>query len=665
MKKIFIKNKNSIYIISIILTIILVLSLVSPCYAATASPSTKEEVVYTNLNADGSVNSIYVVNILKGDGEILDYGNYSTIRNMSTSEDLNLNNGVITGKTTVEKLYYEGILDEANLPWNISVKYFLNGKEYTASEIAGKDGAFELRINIKQNPLCDSIFFDNYALQVSITLDTKLCSNIKTNDATIANVGSNKQLTYTILPGNEKDIAITADVTDFRMDGISLNGVQLNLGIDLDDEELLDQVNDLSSGIVQVDDGVNELKKGTEEVKNAVKDDLMNGVSSLQSGTTTLDNGIITLQNGINEAQTGLNQLNENSSELVTGSAQVKNALLEIQSALSAISITTDKLSELTAASSQIKSGINDLSIGIENLQNNIGYAQYKAVMSANGLDVDTLIAGNTQAISDLSILISSLEQTINSLPESEEFAAQKIQLQNQIAQLSTIITLLNGNNAAIGGTETYLNQLSGALDSLYIGINELNAKYNEFDVAISGLTDTLAGLLVNVSTLSNGINELVAQYEKLDYGIKEYTDGVATLATGYSQIINGVNSLADGSKELSNGISSLYSGTNDLYDGVSQLYDGTINLSDGTGEMREQTDGLDTEISDKVDTLLNSVSGNNSEIVSFVSDKNTSIQSVQFVIQMDALEKIETKEDVSVEEKKPNFIEKLKDLFS
>lgn len=53
-------------------------------------------------------------------------------------------------------------------------------------------------------------------------------------EATIANVGKNEQLTYTILPGKGADLSIQADVEDFEMDAIAIKGIQLNLGLDFD-----------------------------------------------------------------------------------------------------------------------------------------------------------------------------------------------------------------------------------------------------------------------------------------------------------------------------------------------------------------------------------------------------------------------------------------------
>lgn len=92
-------------------------------------------------------------------------------------------------------------MEQVETPWDISVRYYLDGKEYEASEIAGKSGKLEIHLSIKENTACKGNFYDRYALQASLTLDSEICENISAPDATIANVGSDKQLTYTVLPG--------------------------------------------------------------------------------------------------------------------------------------------------------------------------------------------------------------------------------------------------------------------------------------------------------------------------------------------------------------------------------------------------------------------------------------------------------------------------------
>ena len=87
----------------------------------------KEEVIYVNLDGTGNVEKIYAVNIFT-DKNITDYGSYSEVKNMNTSDKINYSNGVVTIDNSSEKLYYEGIMyNDTQIPWNISIKYILDG----------------------------------------------------------------------------------------------------------------------------------------------------------------------------------------------------------------------------------------------------------------------------------------------------------------------------------------------------------------------------------------------------------------------------------------------------------------------------------------------------------------------------------------------------------
>ncbi|MGN0392344.1 MAG: hypothetical protein ACI4FW_05765 [Bariatricus sp.] len=142
-----------------------------------------------------------------------------------------------------------------------------------------------------------------------------------------------------------------------------------------------------------------------------------------------------------------------------------------------------------------------------------------------------------------------------------------------------------------------------------------------------------------NIAELKEGINTLVTEYEKLDAGINEYTSGVAQIVAGYSQVANGCTTLVKGNLELAEGSSQLYEGITEMLSGIVEFYEATGSLKDGTGELRDKTSGMDTQISDKIDEMLESITGGDGETVSFVSEKNTNVEAVQFVIQTEAVE--------------------------
>lgn len=655
----------------VVVSAAVLLSSVVPVYGMeekVEKSSAKEEVIYVTLNTDGSVKNGYVVNSFEG-GEIVDYGNYASVKMMNTNDTIHQEGDKISFSASAPKVYYEGILDEVEIPWNVSLRYFLDGKEYSADEIAGKSGKLEIQLKITKNEQCKGEFFEDYALQTLVTLDTKKCSNIIADDATIANVGSNKQLTYTIFPGKGIETVISADVEDFEMSAISINGIRLNLNIEIEDEELKDKVNDLIDAAVELDDGALELNDGAGELKDGSAD-LKDGASSLRDGAMELKGGMEDLESGVETVQEGLDTLNEKSSTLVDGSGEVKTALLTIQKELNGISVTSESLGELTKSSGQIKQAISDLYDGASALQTNVGYAQYKSIMAENGLDIDTMVAGNDQAITALNNQIYELQLSLDQIAGVEGYEDQVAYLQSQIYQLQQIVNLLYGSSAAIGGMESYLTEVNTKMATLEEGLKTLKTSYGSFDTAISQLVTTLNGMLGKMTELKTAIDTLTESYTSLDTGIGEYTDGVAKIVAGYSQITEGVTALAKGSRDLADGSNDLYDGTAELFDGAFALCEGTQEMADGTGELRRETSGMDTEVDDEIDKILDSITGEGKEIVSFVSEKNTDVEAVQFAIQTDPIKKEETEATAAeataeeAEEEQLTFWQKLAQLF-
>ena len=79
---------------------------------------------------------------------------------------------------------------------------------------------------------------------------------------------------------------------------------------------------------------------------------------------------------------------------------------------------------------------------------------------------------------------------------------------------------------------------------------------------------------------------------------------------------------------------------------------------------MRTETDGLDDEISDKIDEMIESITGGNGEVVSFVSEKNTNVKAVRFVIHTEEIEIAEAEADTGAVKEELTFWQKILRLF-
>lgn len=613
-------NKNK-KIVAALLAGTMILTSVTPAMAETA-PSSKEEVIYVNLTSGGSVKDMYAVNIFD-DKNITDYGDYLSVELLNTTDNINQNGDEITFSSSADRVYYKGKMKSTIMPWNISIKYYVDGKEYAPEEVAGKSGKMEIYFKVSKNEAYDGSFYDAYALQASFTLDTEIAKNITASDATLANVGKKKQLTYTILPGEGIDTVITADVTDFEMDAASINGIPLNMNIQVNDADLMNKVDELLGGIEDLDNGADELNSGVNRLSDATRDDLQPGVNQLNDGMKDLNDGVLKIQDGLDE-------LNSKSYELTSGSAQVLSALNTINSQLNSQE-QKDSISQLVSGSAGIKDGISNLTGKLGELQAGVSYAKF----------MDALAAGSGNAIT---------AETISQLKQHNTLVAGQLHSEGN----SQDATAVSSNNDVIDGIlrgiNQYLTTVNTNITALYQGAQSLNTEYAKLDAGIRSLA-------VSVQQLADGVNQLVTEYGRLDKGVNEYTEGVAKVIAGYSQIVTGTSDLLSGSGELRDG-------TAELVNSIAELYDGTSQLKDGTGEMRDETDGMDTQITDKIDEMVNGITGGDYEPVSFVSDKNTNVKAVQFVIQTESVQIKEADEATPVVEEKLNFWQKVLKLF-
>ncbi len=72
----------------------------------------------------------------------------------------------------------------------------------------------------------------------------------------------------------------------------------------------------------------------------------------------------------------------------------------------------------------------------------------------------------------------------------------------------------------------------------------------------------------------------------------------------------------------------------------------------------------MDSEIAGIFDDITDEIFGGDFETVSFVSEQNTQVNSVQFVIKLPGVEAKEAKEPEAVPEQKLSFWQKLLRLF-
>lgn len=709
------RHKKSV---AFILVFVLLLSLAVPVIAYALQENTpKQEVVYINLNSDGSVKNITVVNIfdLSEDGQIIDYGDYTALRNMTSNDEIHFENETVRIDTTAGKLYYEGTLSRNTMPWLISIRYYMDGVEYKGEELAGRSGALKITMSVRQNPNCDSTFFQHYALQASFMLDTNLCENIVTDGATQANVGRNRQLTYTILPDQDTDITITADVTDFEMEPIAINGVTLTMDIDIDkmdSEELDEKITEITDAIEDLDDGAQELLDGAEELQDGASElrdgtaDLKTGADDAVTGSKEIYDGAVSLQSGTADAfsgagslYNGLSTLAGKNDDIIIGAHTVFDQLTstaeaQLNAALTAAGMETVTLTPETY-STVLTDLLDILSGGAYSAAETQAAASIREqVETAVNAQIESAIRGNAETMALIEVGI--LQQanladenfaTVQELAAAQVSQAWLAQNDNNTEELAAFLASDEGR-AAIQAAYTSI------IDAAVTAAVDTEMAKDETKAAIeAAIAEQLAGDAVK-QQISEGVATALAdntQYQSIvalkasldNYytfytGLVAYTQGVsnaaggaAELKSGISELSNGVGELADGAKTLYDGLVvlqdgaiTLLNGAIELYDGTVELHDGVIELKDGTFEFRDKTATLEDEVKDKIRNAIDDIFGGDYNVKSFVSEKNTIIESVQFVIKTPSIVVDNAAENVATSPESLTVWEKLLRLF-
>jgi X-X-X-Leu-X-X-Gly heptad repeat protein len=146
--------------------------------------------------------------------------------------------------------------------------------------------------------------------------------------------------------------------------------------------------------------------------------------------------------------------------------------------------------------------------------------------------------------------------------------------------------------------------------------------------------------------------------------GLVAYTDGVAQLETGALKLEDGVSQLAVSASMIAASTDELYKAGAELNFAIGALYDGLTSYKEGTTGLKEETSGIDAQIKEKAEEMLIGMFGNGDAVVSFVSEKNINITSVQFILKTGAIEKPEEAVTEIRQPEKLSFWQKLLRLF-
>ena len=369
-------------------------------------------------------------------------------------------------------------------------------------------------------------------------------------------------------------------------------------------------LNQFSSGVSAYTNGVGNLATGANQLSNQSAT-LRMGVEQLSEGIQQLSSKLDASseqKDQINQLSSGLNQLNQAIQNIDVGdtkqldsvlssivslsnqmlaSAQSDKAttLANIQSTAAYQSLTSEQQAEISASVSQnstdsIQSAqsiialVQGLQGSLENLQN----------QSSN------LSILKNQANQVLPLASTSLTGLSSGLTEIQGAVTSKL-----VPASQSIASGVNAYTAGIDKVSQGASQLSeknstltGSLNQLVSGSTTLTQKSSNLTAGVGQLVEKTPELVSGIEKLSTGSNqlnqksqELIAGVDKLQSGSSQLADKSSQLISGASQLESGANKLADGAGKLAEGGTKLTSGLEGLQTGVVSLGQGLSNASD------------------------------------------------------------------------------------
>lgn len=610
----------------------------------------KDESVYLISDANGNVNKTIVVDHLKNKDKkdtLEDASNLSDIENVKGKEKFTQSGDKLTWQAGGKDIYYQGTATEEP-PVTQKVTYYLDGKEISPEDLAGKSGKVKIRFDYTNTTsYTETVNGEKQTVSVPFAAITGLVlgdgfENIEvTNGKAEVSDSSSVVLGYA-LPGLKNSLGIkdkdldgdvnipeymemTADVKNFSMpaamtfvvnasDYVSTDGI--------DTSDLDDMINDLKDASTQLQDGSKTLAEGTDTLSDGLSTlqsklgTFASGVGTLQSGLKTYTDGVSTLSGGLNTLGnstgalvSGADKLNSGAGQLASGSATLKDGLKTYTDGASQLNTGLNQLNDNTGS---LATGVTSLNDGAKTLSDGInaankgaagvsaGAAQLKTSIDTAKTGADSLAAGAKQVDEG----VGQLTQSLSDMPETIKTNINKsLEPLNELNVGTLFKTLgyidtdkITADNVS-AAADAAVNNAGDIIDALTNMQNQNpSATYNQILVGLSqgkGAVSVYSAVNQSVTDSAYTVQALKDGSAKVSDGASSLDAGLGRLSDGASELSSGASDLAKGTTQLATGATELQTGTQSLADKLPELTKGITSLVNGSNELVKNNDTL------------------------------------------------------------------------
>lgn len=610
----------------------------------------KDESVYLISDANGNVNKTIVVDHLKNKDKkdtLEDASNLSDIENVKGKEKFTQSGDKLTWQAGGKDIYYQGTATEEP-PVTQKVTYYLDGKEISPEDLAGKSGKVKIRFDYTNTTsYTETVNGEKQTVSVPFAAITGLVlgdgfENIEvTNGKAEVSDSSSVVLGYA-LPGLKDSLGIkdgdldgdvnipeymemTADVKNFSMpaamtfvvnasDYVSTDGI--------DTSDLDDMINDLKDASTQLQDGSKTLAEGTDTLADGLSTlqsklgTFASGVGTLKSGIKTYTDGVSTLSGGLNTLGnstgalvSGADKLNSGAGQLASGSATLKDGLKSYTDGASQLNAGLNQLNDNTGS---LATGVTSLNDGAKTLSDGLnaankgaagvstGAAQLKKSIDTAKTGADSLAEGAKQVDDG----VGQLTQSLSDMPETIKVSInQSLEPLNKLNVGTLFKTLgyidtdtITADNVS-AAADAAVNHAEAIITSLSNMHNQNpSATYNQILVGLSqgkGAVSVYSAVNKSVTDSASTVKALKDGSAKVSEGASSLDAGLGQLADGASELSSGASDLAKGTTRLATGATELQTGTQSLADKLPELTKGITSLVNGSNELVKNNDTL------------------------------------------------------------------------
>ncbi len=617
----------------IVKTLLLITGFVFISFSMTSAGAgiEKNETVYVLLSPDGGVVDQRVVNRLHAKGhvtEAVDYGDYSSVRNMQSGPEPVVDGDRIEWNTdilTQRDIYYEGITDR-QLPVGVSIQYFLDGMRVDDRQLTGGSGRLRLEIEFSNQTgrtvpvvyescngsmiIEDTKIYVPFLAQVSYAADLEVFSEIWAPDAIKVVSGKTMNLGFSAFPYPEAKVSFEMTGVNISLESLMITVVPVmppipETGIEEKVVELYEGVASLDKGFVSFVDAAGQLSEGSSELIS--KGELfLSSIEELAEGSRQIETGASRLVDGYNGGMGGLQEITAGLNSLSHGLGTSSQGMDAVAASAKSIS---ESCSVLAQSSELIAEAASSLYEGLSQLED----------------------SGSQTASEALS------------LTEQHPHDSKLYELGNSIIiQNETVKQLVETGRALSDGTRELDNGFSVLIESMD----------GQFIPGIEQTGAAMKETAANAQILADALNE----YEN---GQKEFGSGLAQCAAGAGRLVEGIDVLDNSSRILFDGLNEFGSATLQMHDGLDKMQSqGIRTINDSLAAAADQM-RKGRIIESRMKELAEGYR-------SFMDNERNISSSVQFLMKTDRIEYKEEPPDRQTVQKdrKGGFFERLLKLF-